>query len=206
MVTDTDTTREMAQDLEAQAVMLESPVELKEVADSFILITYDLPRTEEGDKARLEFLKEARKIGAVQHTESVYIMPWTQDANVAAVLAAKVEKSKVFVWFTKVDPAVGEQLLVHYDMTVRRWFDEVDERLTRMAGYLDSGKPGLADRMLARTLDAVKELEAIAQRRRAPWMAQAVKELRVELTSVVNDLVAGLHSKGKLRKFVDRWS
>ena len=34
----------------------------------WILITYDLPNTVEGNKARFAFLKQAPKIGAVMHT------------------------------------------------------------------------------------------------------------------------------------------
>lgn len=69
--------------------------ELKTIIDDFVLITYDMPAKEE--KARKAFLRDARAIGAIMHTQSCYLMPYTPGSfTLANELAAK--GGNVIVW------------------------------------------------------------------------------------------------------------
>lgn len=51
------------------------PVESKEIVSDYLLLTYDLPATQ--GKLRKRFLKEAMAAGAMMHTASCYLMPFS---------------------------------------------------------------------------------------------------------------------------------
>jgi len=87
--------------LEIMARMTDTPINIREVVDKFLMITYDLPHTEEGDRARREFLAVAHSIGAAKHTESVYLLPWTPEAEVLALELSRVKDGEVFIWTTQ---------------------------------------------------------------------------------------------------------
>jgi hypothetical protein len=48
--------------------MTDSKIKVQDVVDKWLLLTYDLPHSEEGDKARALFLARAAAIGATRHT------------------------------------------------------------------------------------------------------------------------------------------
>jgi len=93
-----DKTDAIAQ-LNAEKMFFEptAELEIKEVLEKFALITYDLPATKEGAKARSEFLEKARFQGAIMHTESVYLAPWNIVNDLGVLKAAGIGKIRIFV-------------------------------------------------------------------------------------------------------------
>ena len=175
-----------AQGLQAQGVMLEVPVNVKEMKSDFVLITYDLPNTPEGMKARVEFLARARRYGAVQHSETVYFVPWTDQVNYLILNLA--EKGKSFIWFANTDGDTKRQLMMHYELTVRGWLKEIEERLDRMSAHLAQGKFGIAERMMDKTLEMVKDMDAIINNGCLP-LAGEIKGLKEEFGRVASQVV-----------------
>lgn len=178
---------EKADELRVQAKVLGTPLEVREILDEFILITYDIPCTEEGNKARAYFLEMARRMGAVQHTESVYYMPWTQSADVAALVTAKA--GRVYVWYTKADDATAKLLTAHYDVAVIAWIDDVRERLERISHHIQEHHFGLAENMLEKTVELLLELDDIVARRRGKVLRDDLGALRREIGEVASRLV-----------------
>ena len=184
---------EKAQELQAQKFMLDSALNIKEVVEDFILITFDIPVTDEGNKARAEFYHNARRIGAVMHTESVYYMPWTQAANVTALNLA--EAGKVFVWFTKTSGNIARELTMRYDIILRKWIDEIDERLDKILSHIREGKVKLARNMLERTVTTLVEMDEIVKRRNSATLAKDIASLRASLKPVLEALISAEYSK-----------
>ena len=184
---------EKADELRVQAKVLETPLEVKEVVDEFILITYDIPCTEEGNKARAYFLEMARRTGAVQHTESVYYMPWTQTADVAALVTAKA--GRVYVWYTKADEATAKLLTAHYDTVVLAWMDDVRERLERISHHVQEHHFKTAENMLERTVETLLELEDIVAKRRGRTLRDDLDVLRREIGDAASSLVIARTAK-----------
>ena len=174
-----------ALDLKAQAVILEAPVQVKEIVEEFLLITYDVPVSDEGNKARTEFLQRAASIGAVMHTESVYYMPWTQVADITALKLSKI--GKVYAWYAKADPETARDLTRHYDQQVMSWIDELDKRLDKIMGHINDGHIKLAHRMIERTLPMISEQEAIIKRRGSPALETALQGLKRTLGILVDE-------------------
>ena len=144
--------------------LLGAKFEVKEFCNEWILVTYDLPNTLEGNRARLEFFRKARRIGAVPHTESVYLLPWTPEAELAAVDLS--DKGTLFLWVSRARNEI-EALGVtrQYDMQIKKQITELETRVIKMEDYLENGKDGLANRMLEKTLDITKALQEIIVRR-----------------------------------------
>lgn len=199
---DTETLEEKAQILSAEAVITETPLMVREVKHNFLLITYDIPNSVDGTDARAKFLKEARRIGAVMHSESSYYLPWGQEADALAITLAAVDKSKVFVWYAGVDETTASALLLRYDERVRSWMDALDERLDRIAGHIGERKLKLADNMLERTVSMLKDMRGIVERRvvsSSPttrgYLTEDLKRLTERIGDVASALVIAMHRK-----------
>ncbi len=67
-------------EIEMLARLSDTKIKCRDIVDRWLLLTYDIPHNEKGDKARREFLNAATLVGATQHTESVYLLPWTPAA------------------------------------------------------------------------------------------------------------------------------
>lgn len=137
----------------------------REMVENWILITYDLPGTEEGIRARGIFLKEAPKFGAVMHSRSVYLMPLTDEAQIAAVNLSKVKAGTVYVWTSKVDPEQAQTLTKFYDTKLDIQIDAIRNRIKKMEKLELDNKYGLANRMRIKTTKLFNHLLfAVAQR------------------------------------------
>ena len=139
------TSGEQLDDLKAVSNFFGNPVNAREIVEDWLLITYDMPSTEAGDRARREFLHQARAVGAIPHTESVYLMPWTTSANIVAVKLASV--GKVYLWYTHSERGMSQDLTVLYDKHVWEWIEDVEGRIERIGAHVDAGKLKLAGRM-----------------------------------------------------------
>jgi len=159
-------------------------VQMREVCDQWILITYDLPNTEEGQKARSKFLHRAERIGAVQHTESVYLMPWTPESELCAVEVASI--GRAFLWVSSIkDENRAKELTEDYDAKVEAGLiKEVRERIAKMQEHAQSNIRAF-ERMKAKTFTLLDESAAIAARRGSTRLIETVANLRKEVNDII---------------------
>lgn len=150
--------------LEVMARLTDTNIEATEICEKFLLITYDIPKTEAGDQARREFLAKAKLIGAVAHTDSVYLMPWTADAESIALGLAKI--GKVCVWTSQTtDNLQAVEVTRNYDAGLVNQITEITERLDKIEGYIMLEQPKRAYRMIAKTDLMVEEMDKAIMRR-----------------------------------------
>ena len=144
--------------------IFEVPVNVKEFANDWILFTYDLPNTKEGTKARYEFLHKARWLGAMQHTESVYLMPWTNRSNAVALQLASV--GKVYLWYTKAgDEQQAINLTRDYDTGLEVRIEELSKRVDRILEQAKADHKGQVLRMAESTWEKINGIgKAILER------------------------------------------
>lgn len=166
--------------LKALSQIFEIPITIKGFENSWILFTYDLPNTKEGVKTRYEFLNKAKWLGAVQHTESVYLMPWTDQSNAAALELAK--SGKVYLWYTKVgDEQQAVNLTRDYDDGLKARIDELAKRVDRILDQAKDDHKKQVNRMAETTWEKINGLgKAI--------MDRGDDSLAAELYSVIGTL------------------
>ena len=117
--------------LKALSEIFEIPLKVKSFQNDWILITYDLPNTKEGVKTRYEFLNKAKWLGAAQHTESVYLLPWTDRASMVALELAK--SGKVYLWYTKVgDEQQAISLTETLDASLENRIIDLEKRVEKV--------------------------------------------------------------------------
>ena len=157
--------------LEVLARMTDSKIKVRDVVDKWMLITYDLPNTEEGTKARNHFLIAASAIGAVQHTESVYLMPWSPEAQTLALNLAKTAGGEVIVWAQAEPLNKKEEITAGYDSALRPVMKEITERLDKMADYVQRNHQKRVIQMRIKTERLIQNAEAAINRRGSEVLA-----------------------------------
>jgi hypothetical protein len=151
--------------METLATMANIPITIKDICDKWLLLTYDIPHNEKGDKARRDFLLKAQSIGAARHTDSVYLMPWTADAEVLALNLAQTG-AEVVVWTSNTTDANQAKVITQsYDQNVQPVLDEIGERLDRIVVHLDKKRFKRADKMKVKTAAMLENMEAAIKRR-----------------------------------------
>lgn len=171
-------------DLKAVSNLFDAQVHAREIVEDWLLITYDIPRTAEGDRARYEFLHQARAVGAVAHTESVYLMPWTTLANIAAVSISKV--GRVYLWYARTDVGMARELTVLYDKHVWEWVEDVEKRIDRIGDHASAGKLKLAGKMAERTVSLIADLQDVVRRRGSIRLRDAIDALTSKLGAALS--------------------
>lgn len=150
--------------LETIAKMSGSTIEIKEVVDKWLLLTYDIPHSKEGDKLRRQVISKAREIGATMHTESVLLLPWTPEAELLALQVAK--GGKAVVWTSVVtDKTQAEEITSQYDAGIRKGFKEISERLDKAEYYMTHHKYKMADKMQEKTGKIIESMKQAIIRR-----------------------------------------
>jgi len=159
-------------------------VNMREIVDSWILITYDLPNTDEGQKMRAQFLKKAERLGAVIHTESVYLLPNCPESELLAVNLASV--GKMYLWVSQIkDPNRAQELTDDYDAKVEAGLiKEVRQRIAVMQDRAQSN-PSAFERMKKKTYTLLDESSGIALRRGSTRLVEAVAKLREDVDAIV---------------------
>lgn len=160
--------------IEVLARMTSTPIECKDLCDKWLLLTYDIPHTDKGDKARRAFLSSARMVGATRHTDSVYLMPWTRTAEVLALELARA--GEVFVWTSQTtNEKKAAQITESYDQSMRPMLDEIEERIDRIDFHLDKKRFKRAKKMMDKTELMVNSTrDAIIRRGSAELYIQVV--------------------------------
>jgi hypothetical protein len=150
--------------LEVLARMTGNKIEVRDIITKFLLITYDIPVTVAGNKARSKFLAEARIVGATAFTESVYLMPWTPEAELIALQVAKV--GRAVVWTSAVtDEAQAAEITKGYDANLKKIMDEANRRIERMSLLISTKQENIARRMWKKTNRIMTSLESAITRR-----------------------------------------
>jgi len=174
--------------LKLMAALSGVEAQVKEVLHDFILITYDLPTTEEGNKARAKFLGDIRYIGGVMHSESCYLLPSSPESELAAVQLA--EKTPLcYIWFSHIkDEAKAREITKEYDQSIKDGIlKEIRERIAKMKKHAEDGKEGIVNRMRKKTEKMLKDAAGIAARRGSNRLCQKVDELKRELEDISSD-------------------
>lgn len=149
--------------------------EPKELVDNWLLLTYDLPANEEGGKARYAFMKKAPKIGAVMHTRSVYLIPWSEKAELAALEVTK--HGTAFLWTSAVtDEDKKKEVTEFYDKSINEKLDEAEDRINRIKDHQKENELRSANRMIRKTGEFIGDAANSALLRQSiPLMTRALE-------------------------------
>ena len=150
--------------LEVLARMTNTRIEAREICDRWLLLTYDIPKSQAGNKARHEFLKKARELGAGRHTDSTYLMPWTPDAEVLALQVGKVGKACVWTSQTT-NPFEAKEITQKYDAELLPIIDEISERISKMEEHKRKNHRKRLEKMYEKTERMIGALERAIIRR-----------------------------------------
>jgi hypothetical protein len=171
--------------LKLMAALSGVEAQVKEVLHDFILITYDLPTTEEGNKARTKFLDTIRYIGGAMHSESCYLLPASPESELAAIEIAEKTPS-CYIWFSHIkDEDKARELTEEYDQAVRDdILKELNERITKMEKHAEEGKEAVVNRMRKKTQKMLVDAAGIAARRGSEELAQQVEKLKTRYEEI----------------------
>lgn len=161
--------------LEVLAIIADVPVNVREFHSDWILFTYDLPNTPEGVKARYNFLGKAKYLGAMQHTESVYFMPWTDAANAAALDLA--DAGTVYVWHTKVGEVNSIDLTKDYDAKIINEIKALDVRVDKIVQHAKDKHEQQVRRMAEKTWTMINSLSKAVVSRGNEEVAQKLYDV-----------------------------
>jgi len=157
--------------MEVLARMTDSKIQIRDIVDRWILISYDLPHSEAGDKARQEFLTAAKAIGACRHTDSCYLIPDSPDAQSLALSLAKTEGGEVIVWGNAQPLHKAEEITANYDAALRPILKNISERLDRMNYYSRKNHQKRVIQMIPKTQRLLRNVEAAIHRRGSEVLA-----------------------------------
>lgn len=124
---------------------------VREIPRDWILITYDLSSKQ--SYLRQKVLALMRKIGAIQHTQSCYLVPATDDAD--TVISIIQSSGLAFAWVSSVRDEYKDSLYQRYR-----------EKVEALESELRSRVDELSDEILKREIDrkrASKRLRNILQ-------------------------------------------
>jgi len=173
--------------IEVMARMTGTEIEARELVDKWLLITYDIPHDEKGDKARRAFLNEARLIGATRHTDSVYLLPWTKHAEVLALQLARA--GEVCVWTSNTtDEAKATEITRNYDKGLQPQLDEISSRVDRIAQNISKGWMKRASMMANKTDKMVDNMEQAIIRRGSAQLYILLKLIKERWNAVSQSL------------------
>ena len=152
--------------IEVVARMTDNKIVTKEFVDEWLLLTFDIPTTKEGSVARNEFYKKAYALGAIQNTESVYLCPWTPEAEVMAMELAKVSNSKVIVWSrAKTTAEASLEITQRYDAGIKKIMSVISKRIDRLEEMIQKKWFKKAQKYTIKTEQLLEHVEAAIIRR-----------------------------------------
>ena len=149
-------------------------VEVKEIIQDYVLICYDIPQKEKALRHR--FLKLAHSLGAVMHTASVYLMPYSDEAfKMAEELAAVGE---AVVWKShQANLAQAAGITHDYAAHLQARCQLIEQRLVMAQEHLAAGRLKLAAKMGVKTNKLHKELCKIQETYGQKWLLARIIEL-----------------------------
>jgi len=169
--------------IEVLARMTDTTIECRDICDKWLLLTYDLPLSEAGNKARRHFLSQAKMLGATKHTDSVYLMPWTAEAELMALELARV--GDVTVWNSETtESSLAKYITKSYDKRLDSFINEVSDRIDRINWHLDHQHLKIADMMKIKTAQMLVNLEDAIKRRGSRWLWAKVVIARIRYEAI----------------------
>ena len=176
------------------------PLEVKDFHDSWLLLTYDLPNTPEGIKARSTFLNKARWLGAVQFNESVYMVPWTPAANGIIASLAGVDHSDIAVFKTNVEDKTQVVTMTNkYDATMTKAIDSLIPRVAKIFDHAKNERPGRVKQMAKKTWEQINSLIIMAANRGDEQIADKLGEVIRSLKEAEQIADVDLESERKFK-------
>ena len=170
------------EELELFGLLNDTEFKLKDIHSDWVLLTYDIPNTKEGSEVRRTFLNNARWLGAVQHTESVYMMPWTRGANNMIVKLQAV--GEIFIFYTSVNPIQALDLTNKYDKQLQESIKSLEPRLDKMSSHSEEGHYGQVKRMSKITWERVNDLIMAAANRGSESLAKQLQVVILRLKTI----------------------
>lgn len=173
--------------LEVLARMTDTEIQIKDVVSDWLLITYDLPNTEEGNKARFAFLKQAKQIGATRHTDSVYLMPWTPTAEGLALQLSRAQGGDVVLWTSRtLEEDQNRVITAMYDASLTPQLKELSERIDRIWENKTHNREKTAQKMIPKTTRMLNNLEEAIRRRGSQTLWIRIELIAERFRKVVN--------------------
>lgn len=150
-------------------------MQVKEIIEDYVLITYDIPA--KAKQLRASFLKEAKAIGAEPDTASVYLIPYGEKAM---ELASKLESAgHASVWGPAHLPNKEKAMdkTVKYSDHIQIRCQVIEQRLARIQEHILAGRLGVAKKMGVKTGDLLQQLEQIRESFNPDWFKVEIKKL-----------------------------
>ena len=169
--------------MEVLAKMSDIAIGVREMCNEWLLITYDIPHTPDGDIARRNFLAHAHAIGATRHTDSVYLMPFTPESEALALRLATA--GKVVVWTSKTtNPELAKEVTRNYDENLSPLFEAIEERIDKILDHLMNQRKKRAAKMLDKTGEMLDNLDGTVARRGSAVLMVRLNILRQRYAGV----------------------
>lgn len=111
-------------------------LEIRRIEKDWILVVYDIPVEE--DSLRKRVLRHLHSLGALQFTESVYYMPYTEEG----ISAAREISSggTLFIWSSTVEEDGARLLTDKFAMDIFSAVDDIDLKVCKAENLLESGE------------------------------------------------------------------
>ena len=155
-------------------MVVETKIEVKQLIKDYILLVYDIPAS--ASKARYEFLKKAKEIGAVPHTQSCYLLPYSEKAMEMANEIAVV--GNAVVWkSTQQDEKKALEITTDYESHIKLRCDRIEQRLAIAQDYMNDGKLGKANLMGIKTGKLLGQLAKISENFSRAWFVKRLNTL-----------------------------
>jgi len=158
-------------------------IPVMEVCHDWLLLTYDIPCNDIGNKTRRKFLSMAKAIGASQHTLSVYLLPWTPESELLAVEVAAV--GNAFIWTSNVkDLQKAKELTKAYDADIASRIVKLDKRIDKIETAIIADRKKDAHRMIEKTERMIKELRKIVTLRASQELLDKFEKVSQRLLDI----------------------
>ena len=110
--------------------------EIRRIEKDWILVVYDI--SVEKGSMRKRVLRRLHKLGALQFTESVYYMPYTEEGISAAQEISG--GGTLFVWSSKVEEEGARLLTDRFAMDISSAVDNLESKVCKAEDLLESGE------------------------------------------------------------------
>jgi CRISPR/Cas system-associated protein endoribonuclease Cas2 len=159
----------------------EVKAEVKEILDEYVLLVFDIPANQA--KLRKEVLKFLAAAGAVMHTASCYLMPYSE---LSFAIANEIAlKGDVVVWVSKQkDQKKAKALTIQYDEHLKIRCTTIEQRLWAIKEHIESGQLGRANRMAEKTHALLDQLKKISQTYCPSWLLPRIGELETMMQQI----------------------
>jgi len=129
---------------------------------------------------RRNFLTAAYLMGATKHTESVYLLPWTPEAELLALELAQVGHAVVWTSSTT-DKTKAREITRKYDAGIQPVLGKIEDRVDKTIDYLRHRKFKQADRLAPKTWKMINAIEQAIIRRGSKELLVYLETLKKRL-------------------------